>query len=97
MMSKTLSLFQAGYPQVSMFPVFPNPNGIHLVHHDNLRAGLQSMPKYPALQIKVWHWHQIAGCIYHIIILYSGRTYEPFLGKIEEKYASTYILHPFYK
>jgi len=43
---------EAGYPQVSMFPVFPNPNGIHLVHHDNLRAGLQSMPKYPALQIK---------------------------------------------
>lgn len=65
MMSKTLSLFQAGYPQVSMFPVFPNPNGIHLVHHDNLRAGLQSMPKYPALQIKVWHWHQIVWCIYH--------------------------------
>ena len=65
MMSKTLSLFQAGIPQVTMFPVFPNPNVMHLPHHDNLRAGLQ-IPKYPALQIKVWlwHWHQLGGLIY---------------------------------
>ena len=62
MMSKTLSLFQAGIPQVTMFPVFPNTNGMHLVHHDDLRAGLQSRPKYPALQ--VWHWHQLGGLIY---------------------------------